>query len=484
MQLLQQIALALGMAFSIPAAAQAQPFNPAPWLADLEQARAAFHEKYANLEWLESERGVAIDPLFDDLARRLSGARSDVEAYAVFDRLKRKVRDGHVEIDWPRPPAPAHKESASTSPAPPSPPRDPCAQLGYDGRQNRAGTAQGLPRYRPLDEDRDNPFDAGLVTSGTTQVGVLRIGIFQPQGYPQSCQAALRAFDHPADKPCDEECQDKVLTLAYRDLTASLERRIRQLEAARASVLLVDLTGNGGGSEWAEAAARMFTPKLLVSERLGYVRGEHWTKQWRNLAAQLTDYAKSAKRDDRARLLGWAAEAEAAAACPQTCGRIGTAGYATGLVGSAAAGTFAGKDWGVYVFSPAQYPYRDGVWDGPLIVLVDQETWSAAEEFAALLQDNQAAVVMGARTGGAGCGYTWGGTPTVLENSGAVLKLPDCLRYRADGSNEVRGIVPDVPVAIRADDGVELRARMIAEQLPAAIARAAVSAPAVLTASD
>jgi hypothetical protein len=208
-----------------------------------------------------------------------------------------------------------------------------------------------------------------------------------------------------------------------------------------------------------------------VSERLGYVRGEHWTKQWRNLAAQLTDYATSAMRDDRARLLGWAAEAEAAAACPQPCGRIGTAGYATGLVGSAAAGTFAGKDWGVYVFSPAQYPYHDGVWNGPLIVLVDQETWSAAEEFAALLQDNQAAVVMGARTGGAGCGYTWGGTPTVLENSGAVLKLPDCLRYRADGSNEVRGIVPDVPVAIRADDGVELRARMIAEQLPVAIAR-------------
>jgi C-terminal processing protease CtpA/Prc len=43
----------------------------------------------------------------------------------------------------------------------------------------------------------------------------------------------------------------------------------------------------------------------------------------------------------------------------------------------------AGKDWGVLVFSPAQFPYHDGVWDGPLIVLVDQETWSAAEEFAA-----------------------------------------------------------------------------------------------------
>ena len=124
------------------------------------------------------------------------------------------------------------------------------------------------------------------------------------------------------------------------------------------------------------------------------------------------------------------------------------------------------------VFSPSQFPYHDGVWDGPLIVLTDQETWSAAEEFAAVLQDNRAAVVLGARTGGAGCGHTWGGTPTKLKNSGAILELPDCVRFRADGSNEVRGVLPDVPVALRANDGLRLRARLIAEKLPAALAQA------------
>jgi C-terminal processing protease CtpA/Prc len=151
---------------------------------------------------------------------------------------------------------------------------------------------------------------------------------------------------------------------------------------------------------------------------------------------------------------------------------LATAGYSTGLVGSASSGAFAGKAWGVHVFSPAQYPYHDGVWTGPLIVLVDQETWSAAEEFAAVLQDNKAAVILGARTGGAGCGHTNGGTPTTLKNSGAVLELPDCVRFRADGSNEVRGIIPDEVVALRADDGLQLRARLILEKLPAAIAGA------------
>jgi len=81
-------------------------------------------------------------------------------------------------------------------------------------------------------------------------------------------------------------------------------------------------------------------------------------------------------------------------------------------------------------------------------------------------------VVLGARTGGAGCGHTNGGTPTTLKNSGAILELPDCVRFRADGSSEVRGMLPDEVVAIRADDGAGFRARLIAEKLPAAIARA------------
>lgn len=68
---------------------------------------------------------------------------------------------------------------------------------------------------------------------------------------------------------------------------------------------------------------------------------------------------------------------------------------------------------------------------------MDQNTWSAAEEFSAVLQDNRAAVIMGTRTGGAGCGHTNGGTPTTLTNSKAVLELPDCVRFRAEDRKSV-----------------------------------------------
>lgn len=469
------------IACATPAAAQM--FDPTPWLADLEQARTAFHEMYANLDWLEGEREIKIDALFDDLAKRLRRAQSEAQAMSVFDRLVRRVGDGHVEIDLPEPKAAANAATPASLAAPAAAP-DLCQSIGYDARQNGPGTAQGLPGYTPLPSTATDPFDAGTADTGGSKLGIIRIGVFMPQGYPALCQAAVREMAIPAAQPCDDQCQDKILTWVYRRMTAALEERVRALKSAGATTLLIDLSNNGGGSEWAEAAARIVSPKPLTSERLGFVRGEHWADQWADLRDRLTGYAKEAKREDRARLLNWAAEADAARRealldCGSgACSRIGTTGYATGLVGDVPAGTFDGKEWGVFVFSPAQYAYHDSVWDGLLLVLTDQETWSAAEEFAAVLQDNKAAIVIGARSGGAGCGYTYGGTPTKLANSGAVLKLPDCVRFRADGSNEVGGIIPDEPVALRANDGLRLRAKLIAERLPHAISRARALAAA------
>ncbi len=115
------------------------------------------------------------------------------------------------------------------------------------------------------------------------------------------------------------------------------------------------------------------------------------------------------------------------------------------------------------------------MWRGPLIVLVNQETWSAAEEFAAILQDNRAGVILGERTGGAGCGHTDGAQPVVLANSRAKVSVPDCVRFRADGSNEVRGIIPDVLVGSKLQDGKALKAQLIAAKLPEAIRKASAT---------
>ncbi|HEX8365575.1 MAG TPA: S41 family peptidase [Allosphingosinicella sp.] len=469
---------------SSPAPAQLQAFSPEPWLADLAAARTALTTRYANLEWLLTERELDLDALFGRAEAALRGARSEAEAMAIFNRIVQRIGDGHVTLTWQRPPAPPAAQGPAAPAAAAQARAAPtveayCRSRGYSAPNNAAGVAPALAGYRPVAEGDLLP--AGTVEAGGARAGFLRIARFDPHSSAALCAEAVRALNLPLDRPCDEQCEARLVTEAYRRLGLVMQERLSALRAAGATVLVVDLTGNGGGSEWAEAAARMLSRRPLRSARFGFVRGPHWERLWRENAAELRAAARGAGPADRTRLLGWAAEAEAAEAqarrrCPPTgdpsCPWLGRAGFATGLVGEAPAGAFEGRDWGVDVFTPAQHTYRDGAWDGPVIVLVDQETASAAEQFAALLQDNRAAIVLGARTAGLGCGHSWGGTPTRLPNSGATLTVPDCARFRADGSNEVRGIVPDLLLAWRANDGRAFRARMLESALPEAIARA------------
>jgi C-terminal processing protease CtpA/Prc len=100
-----------------------------------------------------------------------------------------------------------------------------------------------------------------------------------------------------------------------------------------------------------------------------------------------------------------------------------------------------------------------------VFVLVDRGTASSAEYFTAMLSDNRAATVIGEPTVGAGCGYTNRGIPTVLKNSGARVKIPDCVRVRADGSNEVAGITPDVLIPWRRNDSPYQRVKRVFDVL-------------------
>ena len=92
----------------------------------------------------------------------------------------------------------------------------------------------------------------------------------------------------------------------------------------------------------------------------------------------------------------------------------------------------------------------------------------------ALLRDADAAVVVGSRTYGAGCGMTNGGIPLTLPHSGLEVRMPDCARLRVDGTNEVAGIAPDVEAdwvdgdddALRADKAVVALRRAFAASRP------------------
>ena len=484
------IALALGFALAAAPAAFAQSstptaadtaaaFDPAGWLADLEQVREEMASHYANLEWLAIEREVRPESLFATARQRLQDARSEADARSAFERLERGVGDGHFRIVWPRPAAAASDPSPSDAAAP-----SPCETLGFreQGQDSRA-LANRLPGYRPI--EGASGFPAGLVEVDGRTVGVIRISQVSPQIHPAACAAAL-AMLRPAGEPCDEACSDRLWTMATDRATADFSDSLRALRAAGASTLLVDLAGNGGGSEWIEALARTVTPVRLRSAQLGFVRHPHWVEALAERENSLREAAVGQPPEDRARLERHAATyAAARAQAEQPCdpaplfdGRVPDCEWLGSgdiyMTGPEAAldPAIIGKPWAADVFEPLAFAFEPGVWSGPLMVLVDAGTASAAEELAALLQDNRAAVIIGAPTLGAGCGFTRGGMDVVLRHSGATLRMPDCARYRADGSNEVSGIDPDVLVGFRSNDGPTRRAKRLAASLPAAIEQA------------
>ncbi len=61
------------------------------------------------------------------------------------------------------------------------------------------------------------------------------------------------------------------------------------------------------------------------------------------------------------------------------------------------------------------------------------------------------------------------GIPTKLSHSGASVRLPDFIQFRADGTNAVAGITPDVLVPWRLNDSDYQRAERAYEALAAAI---------------
>ncbi len=470
-----------------PVAAQtpaSAPFDAEGWIADLRQTREAMGAHYANLDWAVNEREAPLGQLFQIGEQRLRAARNDAEAREVFERLEKYLGDGHVDFVWSSAPSASGAAVVASSAGPD--PRPPCEVLGFkaDGRDGQAVAAR-LPDYRAL--EGESGFPAGIVEVEGRKVGVIRIAQLSAYAHPQSCAAALAAFTRPADQPCDDACLESLRVMAVDRVTEDLSARIRAMRDAGAETLLVDLAGNGGGSEWTEVAVRLFSPLRLKSARVGFPRHPHWVERFAADEQRLAEAARGQSRADRARLDSYRtvfaqAGQEAAAPCDPTpwftagakseCAWLTTAPlYATGVLAELDP-SIIGKPWAAEVFAPLAYRFEPGVWTGPLMVLVDGGTASAAEEFAAVLQDNAAAVVLGAPTRGAGCGHARGEIETVLRHSGARLRLPNCARLRADGTNEVGGVSPQVLIGFRDNDGPRNRVARLHAVLPLAAAAA------------
>jgi hypothetical protein len=442
-------------------------FSPEPWQEDFRHVLTEIASHYANLDSAIDDRRVDLAAIRKTAEERIRNAKNDAEAQEAIDWFLRQFGDGHVLMRW-NANAPQTADAATPQPL--------CQRLGYARKEPGGIDFASSGQYTPLEGDDATDFPAGILRlAGGRKIGVLRIHLFSETAHPELCAAAQKQLALANDATCEGLCEPRLQLATANLLTAALERRVAALRAAGATALVVDITGNGGGSNWVEPAARVLTPVALRSPRMAFLQHDHWRKQLRQ---RLDDVQLDldAKRDPQSLVTQAAGTLRAAIArADGSCDRSGVWNdppkrpdcslvvggflYATGVLPYAKPGALPESIVSRHtIFLPSQYDYHEGVNRLPLYVLVDAGTGSAAEYFAAMMKDNGAATIIGTPTGGSGCGYTNGGIRAKLPNSGGELRLPDCIRLRADGTNEVLSVIPDLLVPWRARDSRYQRA--------------------------
>jgi len=369
---LAALSLAGAMLCAASPAPKAKSFDRALWKADFQRIKAGLAQGYANLDWQIEKRTFNLIRADSQISAMLDKANSDVEAVVIFYRLVDAFHDPHLQL-LPGPPP----ETASLLPRQnsiePIAAADTCSNAPYSDKK----PTTSLPYAKAAEwrEVTPGPFQAGLLGN----VGVIRIPSFDEQHYLTACRAVAKPGMEGRD-----------LQLATRaELNRQLIALIGQLRSQGMTKLAIDISGNGGGSEWSSEVAAMLATGTL-----------------KRTAPRLVGPSC-----DRSVL--WKGEK----ACPV---------YAKDAETEELKGT--------------------GVWTGPLAVLVDRRSASASEELVTWLKDNDRAVIAGERTYGAGCGYIDGGSAIALKAAPLHIMVPNCSRYTRDGINEIEGIPPHVAV--------------------------------------
>ncbi|MEQ1633282.1 MAG: S41 family peptidase [Planctomycetota bacterium] len=364
-------------------------YDAEAWRRDYEHLKSELAKGYANLDWIAENRRLDLPALDRDTEAAILGAHSRVFAFLALRRFIRAFGDPHLRFVPGDRAAFAATPLASDGNRPLEPTLTSLDGAGYE-RDDYAFRVpfHRLPGWTPLTQA---PFAAGMVQD----LGVLRIASFGEDRY---LETAERAFVSGMTK--------RDLQLAVRALLQQqLRETLRQLSVRGVRRLLVDVTGNGGGTEWVTEVVALFTDREL-------------TRRATRLLASGVDRR----------------------------------------------GVWSGQPV-PSVLLPEDQPQRlrgTGEWTGPLFVLVDQNTGSAAEDFVVWLDENEVATVLGSRTAGAGGGYVDGGGRIRLTTCPFDVKAPNCARFLADGSNEIAGIAPDTVLPMTTASEDELMRALVA----------------------
>ena len=469
------VAATLSLTLMGGSSAASPAFDRAAWLSDYAHLKSELEAGYSNLAWFASpEGGVDLPALDQHTLHALDVAQDDASARQAIKTFVAGLHDGHFsEL------ATVEPASGAVEPEPPkadlskASPAEGCAALGY---ANRSPVAFSLP-FEALDGFRleadgvATGFRAGTITAQGRLIGVVRIRSFHLNQHPDACERAWAA--HPGLDKRSEAFKDAAGDAWFQALADQLARFRKEGVA----LVLVDVGANSGGNDSGDWMPRLFTKAEVHSARL-WMSAAPVAQAY--IDEQLDDVAKARAQDaspatqalaDRTAAFFKARQAELPVRqCdlhwvwterrpfdPKGCSRLIEVGHASGAFGYVDRSAWGERRAGRRLYWPATVEPWRGAWSGPTYVLTSGTSYSSAEMFSAVMQDQKIAKTVGARTGGDGCGFMEDTAPVVLPHSGMRFRVPNCVRLRADGTDEVAGVSPDLPAPNL--DGESPRAR-------------------------
>jgi hypothetical protein len=460
--------------------AAAPPSSRSRGLSDFALLKRAMEGDYANLAWFASPQGgVDLPRLVRKTEAALAAATTDEEARAAIKAFVEALGDGHFSIlPAPADPRPGGAEPDSRDLAG-AEAGEACAALGYANRSQVAFSLpfESLAGFTLIADGQKDSFRSGILEAGATRIGLVRIRNFSPSQFPAECESAWRTAS-AAERSDKSGFADRVQERWLRSLADAIAR----IRSERPDVLIVDVGTNSGGNDSGDWAARLFTDRPIRSSRMLVSSGSLATRYLdEELAALREAISKSSdpasvkageyalatllhRRQGAANgcAMGWA-WTERRTWQPHACARLADAGFASGIVDFQARRAIADERIARRIYWPAIADDLRGTWTGRTYVLTNSTTYSSAEMFAATLRNNGAAKVAGSHSGGDGCGFAVEAKPLALPALNMRIRMPNCVRLRADGSDEVAGIEPDLPVLGREGESQRGRAaRLIA----------------------
>ncbi|HKQ12637.1 MAG TPA: hypothetical protein VJT80_04345, partial [Steroidobacteraceae bacterium] len=259
--------LAIGslMAFLVTTTAAAPAFDRRAWREDYAALKHELERSYSHLAWAGSPASGVDPPSLDRRAQlALDAARSDADASAALTSFVVGFHDGHLAMvvtpeqagAIAEPPPRAVDTDADTA----------CAAFGY-GPVTRVAFSlpfESLEGFAMKSDGISQAFRSGTITVGQHRFGLVRIPRFRPIEFPTVCASAWSALHANGSVPTAAAIQDVIDAAWLRELA----ERLAALRAQDVDGVLVDVGGNGGGSDVGEWAPRLFTSRDVHSAPL------------------------------------------------------------------------------------------------------------------------------------------------------------------------------------------------------------------------